>query len=177
MYNLTKQSKLSFYEDKSKKNPLVLIYCKTIKIKKIYIYISIHPYSTLPMNIATQFSNLDFLKNQTSYKKISFNFFQFILQKKKKKSHRVYFHTSFTRSRISASQPLSSIDEITNRIRIDSHQIKKGGKIPRDPMMMKLRHGSQKLERENLVRNLACLQYVFELPFAYVQAVGKQASI
>lgn len=38
MYNLTKHSKLSFYEDKSKKNPLVLIYCKTIKIKKIYIY-------------------------------------------------------------------------------------------------------------------------------------------
>lgn len=63
MYNLTKQSKLSFYEDKSKKNPLVLIYCKTIKIKNIYIYISIHPYSTLSMNIATQFSNLDFLKN------------------------------------------------------------------------------------------------------------------
>lgn len=43
-------------------------------------------------------------------------------------------------------------------------------------LAMKLKRGWEKLERKARTK-LACLQYVFELPFAYVQAVSKQASI
>lgn len=83
MYNLTVNTVNSpFAKAKVKKDPLVLIYCKIIKIKNIYIYLvsSIfnftNEYRNFPISI--------FSKTKTRIKKLRSIFFNLFLKKKKK---------------------------------------------------------------------------------------------